>query len=79
MPGWTASLFSPPTASCRTRVWPAPTRACGESREPFGKQKSTLAVRPIYHQREDTSIGHIVAALLALRLEVDLQRRLHER
>ncbi len=38
-----------------------------------------MAVRPIYHQREDTSIGHIVAALLALRLEVDLQRRLNER
>ena len=36
-------------------------------------------MRPIYHQRDDTSIGHIVACFLALRLEVDLQRRLEER
>jgi transposase len=45
----------------------------------FREQKSTLEVRPIYHQRDDTSIGHIVASFLALRLEVDLQRRLDER
>lgn len=45
----------------------------------FREQKSTLEVRPIYHQRDDTSIGHIVASFLALRLEVDLQRRLEER
>jgi len=42
----------------------------------FREEKSTLEVRPIYHQRDDTSIGHIVASFLALRLEVDLQRRL---
>ncbi|MGB7297149.1 MAG: hypothetical protein WBC70_16330, partial [Candidatus Aminicenantales bacterium] len=29
--------------------------------------------------RDDTSIGHIVAGFLALRLEVDLQRRLDDR
>jgi hypothetical protein len=31
-----------------------------------------LEVRPIYHQRDDTSIGHTLASFLALRLEVDL-------
>lgn len=45
----------------------------------FREQKSTLEVRPIYHQRDDTCIGHIVASFLALRLEVDLQQRLEER
>jgi hypothetical protein len=45
----------------------------------FREQKSTLEVRPIYHQRDDTSISHIVASFLALRLEVDLQQRLEER
>jgi len=45
----------------------------------FREEKSTLEVRPIFHHRDDTSIGHIVASFLALRLEVDLQRRLDER
>ena len=45
----------------------------------FREQKSTLEVRPIYHHGDDTSIGHIVASFLALRLEVDLQQRLDER
>ena len=45
----------------------------------FREQKSTLEVRPIYHHRDDTSMGHIVASFLALRLEVDLQQRLEER
>ena len=45
----------------------------------FRQEKSTLEVRPIYHHRDDTSIGHIVASFLALRLEVDLQRRLDDR
>lgn len=44
----------------------------------FREEKSTLSVRPIYHHRDDTSMGHIVASFLALRLEVDLQRRLDE-
>ncbi len=44
----------------------------------FREEKSTLEVRPIFHHRDDTSIGHIVASFLALRLEVDLQRRLEE-
>jgi hypothetical protein len=39
----------------------------------------SLEVRPIYHQRDDTSMGHIVASFLALRLEVDLQQRLAAR
>ena len=42
----------------------------------FREEKSTLEVRPIFHHKDDTSIGHIVASFLALRLEVDLQRRL---
>lgn len=45
----------------------------------FREEKSTLKIRPIYHHRDDTSIGHIVAGFLALRLEVDLQMRLNER
>jgi Transposase DDE domain len=45
----------------------------------FRKEKSTLEVRPIYHHRDETSIGHIVASFLALRLEVDLQGRLDEK
>lgn len=45
----------------------------------FREQKSTLEVRPIYHHRDDTSIGHIVASFLALRMEVDLQKRLDDR
>lgn len=44
----------------------------------FREEKSTLEVRPIFHHRDDTSIGHIVGSFLALRLEVDLQRRLDE-
>jgi len=44
----------------------------------FREQKSTLEVRPIYHHCPHTSIGHIAASFLALRLEVDLQRRLEE-
>ncbi|MBW1776789.1 MAG: hypothetical protein JRI76_05705 [Deltaproteobacteria bacterium] len=44
----------------------------------FREEKSTLEIRPIFHHRDDTSIGHIVAGFLALRLEVDLQRRLEE-
>jgi hypothetical protein len=45
----------------------------------FREEKSTLEVRPIFHHRDDTSIGHIVASFLALRLEVDLQRRLDDK
>jgi len=45
----------------------------------FREEKSTLEIRPIFHHRDDTSIGHIVAGFLALRLEVDLQRRLEEK
>jgi len=45
----------------------------------FREQKATLEVRPIFHHRDDATVGHIVACFLALRLEVDLQRRLDER
>jgi hypothetical protein len=45
----------------------------------FRETKSTLDVRPVFHHRDDTTIGHIVGCFLALRLEVDLQRRLDER
>jgi hypothetical protein len=44
----------------------------------FREEKSTLEVRPIFHHRDDTSIGHIVGSFLALRLEVDLQHRLDD-
>jgi hypothetical protein len=42
----------------------------------FRTLKSTLDVRPIFHQRDDSVIGHITGCFLALRLEVDLQHRL---
>lgn len=45
----------------------------------FREQKSTLEVCPIYHHCPHMAIGHIAASFLALRLEVDLQRRLDER
>ncbi len=45
----------------------------------FREEKTTLRVRPLYHHRDDTSIGHIAASFLALRLEIDLQRRLDEK
>ncbi|HTX55217.1 MAG TPA: IS1634 family transposase [Candidatus Baltobacteraceae bacterium] len=45
----------------------------------FRETKATLEVRPIFHHRDDTTLGHIVACFLALRLEVDLQRRLDAR
>jgi hypothetical protein len=45
----------------------------------FRETKATLEVRPIFHHRDDTTVGHIVACFLALRLEVDLQRRLDAR
>lgn len=45
----------------------------------FREAKSTLEIRPIYHQKDEATIGHIVACFLALRLEVDLQRRLDAR
>ena len=45
----------------------------------FREVKSTLDVRPIFHQRDDSVIGHIVGCFLALRLEVDLQCRLDAR
>lgn len=45
----------------------------------FREQKATLQVRPLYHQRDDTCMGHNVAGFLALPLEVDLQGRLDER
>jgi hypothetical protein len=45
----------------------------------FRETKSTLEVRPVFHHRDDTTIGHIVGCFLALRLEVDLQHRLDQR
>jgi hypothetical protein len=45
----------------------------------FREEKSTLEVRPLYHHCDETRIGHIVGSFLALRLEIDLQRRLEEK
>ena len=42
----------------------------------FRTLKSALDVRPIFHQRDDSVIGPITGGFLALRLEVDLPRRL---
>ncbi len=35
--------------------------------------KATLEVRPVYHDRDDTTIGHIAERFLAPCLEVDVQ------
>jgi hypothetical protein len=43
------------------------------------EEKSTLEGRPIYQQRDDTRLGHIVASFLDLRLKVDLQARLADK
>lgn len=45
----------------------------------FRETKSTLDIRPVFHHRDDTTVGHIVGCFLALRLEVHLQRLLDER
>jgi len=45
----------------------------------FRECKSTLQMRPIYHQLDETCLGHLVACFLALRLEVHLQRKLSEK
>lgn len=45
----------------------------------FREEKSTLEMRPLFHHQDETRIGHIVASFLALRLEVDLHRRLEEK
>jgi transposase len=34
----------------------------------FRETKSTLEVRPVFHHRDDTTIGDIVGCFLALRL-----------
>jgi len=45
----------------------------------FRETKHTLEVRPVFHHRDDTTVGHITASFLALGLEVDLQQRLDAR
>ena len=45
--------------------------------EAFRSLKSDLALRPIFHQREDRIEAHIFIAFLAYRLHVTLGRRLH--
>jgi len=41
----------------------------------FRETKSTLEVRPAFHHRDGTTLGHIVGCFLAPRLEVDLPPR----
>lgn len=45
----------------------------------FREEKSTLQIRPIFHQRDSQCVGHIVSSFLALRLEMGLQRILDEK
>lgn len=45
----------------------------------FREEKSTLEVRPLYHHQDETRIGHMVGSFLALRLEVDLQKRMEDK
>lgn len=44
----------------------------------FRETKATLEVRPVFHHRDDTTVGHIAGCFLALRLEVDLQHKLDQ-
>jgi transposase len=46
--------------------------------EAFKNIKGDLAIRPIYHQREDRVEAHIFIAFLAYCLQVTLTRRLHD-
>ena len=45
----------------------------------FREEKSTLQIRPIFHQKDSQCVGHIVSSFLALRLEIELQRILDEK
>ena len=45
----------------------------------FRTMKTTLATRPIYHQRDHTIRGHVFCSFLALVLRDELQRRLAKR
>lgn len=45
----------------------------------FRTMKSTLATRPIFHQRDDTIRGHVFCSFLALVLRDELERRLAKR
>lgn len=38
-----------------------------------------LEIRKTYHQKDEATIGHLAVCFPALRLEVDLQRRLDAR
>ncbi len=68
---WTSTdLSAEEVAQAYKRLW--------RVERTFRGQKSTLQIRPIYHQRDSQCVGHIVASFLALRLEVDLQKALDE-
>lgn len=45
----------------------------------FREVKSMLEIRPIFYQKDEATIGHMVACFLALRFDVDLQRRFEAR
>lgn len=67
------------TASSSADVALAYKSALGASSVPSARPRSTLDVWPIYHHRDATTLGHIIGCFLALRLKVDLQRRLDAR
>ena len=46
--------------------------------EAFKNLKGDLAIRPIYHQREDRVEAHIFVSFLAYALHVSLRRRLKD-
>lgn len=46
--------------------------------EAFRNLKGDLAIRPIYHQKEDRIEAHIFMAFMAYALHVTLRRRLHD-
>ena len=71
-----ASSCSPPAPTLPAAEVAKAYKSLWRVERAFREMKSTLDVRPIFHQRDDSVIGHIVGCFLALRLEVDLQRRL---
>jgi transposase len=64
---------------CRMRLQKEVSEAVLARAGRYQHVAANLEVRPLYHHRDDTCIGHIVVSFLALRLEADLQQQLDER
>ena len=77
MPGWTASsVLRTHTALDAADVAQA---YLWRVKHTFRETENPLEFGPVLHHRDDTTVGHMVGCFLALRPEVDLQRRPDER